>query len=743
VGVGIVGAVFVVIAVVVVALVTVRLGSHPGARPLLLGWVPTAVALVAITAWWGERAAEREKGNLRSLVQGMAPTYAVELERLGHAELPLDAPPDDPRYLRLLDAQVRWLAANPAIADIYTMRLRPDGEVVLVVDAETDYDRDGVIRGDREERTALGEVYPAEDVSDALRAAFDGRPTFTDEVVVDRWGAWVSANVPLRDGAGAVEAVVGVDFPAASWLSQIERARDDRFALGLLLLLFAAGVFLAVGQVPRERERRRTDVAKLEDAVRAAEAATTARTDLLHTVSHEIRNPLNGVIGMSEMLLETHLDADQRHCAETVHRSGQLLLQTLDGVLDFAKIEADAVDFEAVSTDVRELAAVVVTLFSEAARRKRLELYAHVDVEVPDRVRTDPTRLRQVLVNLVANAVKFTSAGEVELHVSSDPRGLVLRVRDTGIGIPAEKVPRLFTPFHQVDGAATTRRFGGTGLGLFISKGLVEGMGGALTVASEPGRGATFTVTLPAEIAPSDPERRRQHRDRTVLIVDPHRGAAEALAALVGSTGARALAASDLRAAERAVVEESPAVVFADADLLDDHPSSLVFKKRRVVCVTGSPLSGRSGPVLRKPTTILDVRRILMDLFEDAPSRRERTAVPIVVLVVEANPVNQSVVPALLRAFGCGVDLAGTVPEALAALQRAPVDLVLVGTGLESDAVREVIAAVRRSAPRDHLPVLTVGAVDGADEVVGWPLRADTVEQLLRRWIPGVFGADR
>jgi signal transduction histidine kinase len=722
--------------------VAVRLALHVGSRPLVVGWLATAAGLVATTSWWGSRAAELETAHQRSLVEGMAPTYARELERLGHAEVALDTPPDDPRYRALIEAEIRWLAANPVVADIYTQRQRPDGTVVFVVDAETDYDRDGAYQGEREQRTPVGEEYPEEDVDDGLRAALAGEPSFSDEVVVDRWGAWVTAHVPLHDASGAVEAVVGIDFPAEEWAASIERARDSRTAVGLLLFLLAGGVFVAVGQIPRERARRARDVAQLEEAVRTARAATSARTDILHTVSHEIRNPLNGVIGMSELLLETHLDPDQRHCAETVHRSGQLLLQTLDGVLDFAKIEADAMDFEAVPTDVRDLAGVVVSLFSEAARRKRLELYAHVDVDVPDRLRLDPTRVRQVLVNLVANAVKFTSAGEIELKVSASRRGLEVRVRDTGIGIPAPHLERLFTPFHQVDGAATTRRFGGTGLGLFISRGLTEGMGGTLTVESRVGVGTTFTVSLPAETAPSEPDRRHQHLDRTVLILDAHAGAAEALAALVCSTGARAVAATDIRVAERLVVAHSPSLVFAETTLLDRHASSLTFRKRLVVSVTSSPLTGRTGPVLRKPATITDVRRVLADAFTESPTRRERTAVPVTLLVIEANPVNQSVVPALFRAFGCGVDLATSVSEARAAIERAPVDLVFVGTGLPLEAMAKIVATARRVALREQLPVVSVGPIEGVDEVVGWPLRADSVELLLKRWIPGVFRGD-
>jgi signal transduction histidine kinase len=508
---------------VLAAAVSGRLLWSRVSRSLLVGWLPVAALVAGLTALAASAAAGREQARLRSLVEGMAPTYALELQRHHHADLGLDTPPDDPRYLELVETQKAWLLANPAIADVYTFRRRDDGAVVLLVDSETDYDRDGRFAGDREARTAIGEVYPNEEVDEVLQAAFAGRPGFLGEPVTDRWGTWVSAYVPLRADDGRVEAVLGVDFPAESWLTATEDARRSRLLVGLTVVMLLGGAFVIAGEVLRERQRRSDDVERLERAVRAAESATAARTELLRTVTHEIRNPLNGVMGMSELLLETQLDADQRYCAETVHRSGQLLLQTLDGVLDFAKIEAGAMEYESLPTDVRDLAGTVVQLFAEPARRKKVELYARVDADVPDVVRLDPTRIRQVLVNLVSNAVKFTPAGEVELKVCRRGSRLAFDVRDTGIGIAEDRLANLFTPFRQAEGAATARRFGGSGLGLSIGRGLVEGMGGSLTVTSAVAHGSTFTVAVPIVAEPNDELRRTVWRGRTILVVEPPR----------------------------------------------------------------------------------------------------------------------------------------------------------------------------------------------------------------------------
>lgn len=724
---------------VLAAAVSGRLLWSRVSRSLLVGWLPVAALVAGLTALAASAAAGREQARLRSLVEGMAPTYALELQRHHHADLGLDTPPDDPRYLELVETQKAWLLANPAIADVYTFRRRDDGAVVLLVDSETDYDRDGRFAGDREARTAIGEVYPNEEVDEVLQAAFAGRPGFLGEPVTDRWGTWVSAYVPLRADDGRVEAVLGVDFPAESWLTATEDARRSRLLVGLTVVMLLGGAFVIAGEVLRERQRRSDDVERLERAVRAAESATAARTELLRTVTHEIRNPLNGVMGMSELLLETQLDADQRYCAETVHRSGQLLLQTLDGVLDFAKIEAGAMEYESLPTDVRDLAGTVVQLFAEPARRKKVELYARVDADVPDVVRLDPTRIRQVLVNLVSNAVKFTPAGEVELKVCRRGSRLAFDVRDTGIGIAEDRLANLFTPFRQAEGAATARRFGGSGLGLSIGRGLVEGMGGSLTVTSAVAHGSTFTVAVPIVAEPNDELRRTVWRGRTILVVEPHAGAAQATAALLAAAGALAVSAPDVKAAEKAALAHPPDVVLVEGGLVDLVLATPSLRARMVVPMVTQALSGRSGAVLRKPVVAGELRRVLGEVLAAAPVRRERTAVPVTLLVVEANDVNQGVLAALFRTFGAGVDVVGTVEEAAAALARTPFDLVFLGPSVEVADGGRIVAAARRSAPADQLPMVAVSAVPGVSGLVSWPLRPDSAAAMLKRWLPGAF----
>jgi len=509
---------------------TLRFVRRPGERggP----WRATAMAMIAATVFAvpaTEVADGRERERLKAMLAGFAPTYALGLEHAGYASFSLQTAADDPLYLRLVEWEKSWLEVNPHAHDIYTFHLLDDGKVVLGVDSETDYDRDGAFLGEREQRTPIGEDYDVDPGELAnLQRVMAGEQLFQPDIYSDRWGTWVSAFAPIHDPSGRTIAVLGVDYDARSWVRAIAVQRCTVLGtFAVLLLLIGGGVVLFESNRSQATRRmlaehnQRLELANqdLQRASERASAANAAKTQFLANMSHELRTPLTAILGFADLLLEGGAEDPQwREHAETIRRSGQHLLSIVGDVLDLAKTEAGVLEVHPVACSPRGIAGEVVAMLAPAAARKGLELRCEVAATVPESFTTDPDRLRQILVNLIGNAVKFTERGHVIVRLVLGPLGdqVHFLVVDTGAGIAGEQQSRLFQPFSQVD-ATLRRRHGGTGLGLAISRRFAKLLGGDLSLASEVGQGSTFRLALPCERLASPNE-----RQEAPAVVAPH-----------------------------------------------------------------------------------------------------------------------------------------------------------------------------------------------------------------------------
>ena len=573
---------------------------------------------------------------------------------------------------------------------------------------------------------------------------------------------------------------------------RVENASDDE--LGLLFACF--NEMLAEISVRDERLALHSEELKLEVAERtreissvnrqlkeslegvrramqSAQSANRAKSDFLAQMSHEIRTPMYGVLGMTELLLNTDLSKEQARFVDTVRRSGEALLGIINNILDFSKIEAGRMELEVIPFDLHQVASDAVAMFTEDAARKGLELSCGIEPGLPQMFQGDPGRLRQIMVNLLANAVKFTQKGSVRLSLAmaQEPALLRVAVEDTGIGITREARERIFRHFAQGD-ESMTRKYGGTGLGLAIARELTELMGGVLEVSSEPGRGSTFTFTAalePHQMAPRPERSCLALRGKRVLLATDEDQTREALLEQMNGFGIDAECAGDAPGTLCKLVAAPFDLVLLDREVAGTDGIALaatirsvpVGRSIRLMLLAEATTEAHGGRVQEIGVALYPKKELNRDgLYgalvaalgmeqaqgegeggEESRMRRLKQ-----VLLVEDNVVNQEVGKGMLESLGCRVKVVEDGLCALQEVQRNRYDLVFmdcqmpVMDGLE--ATRRIREWEEGGAPRVPIVALTAYAMKGdriacleagADDYLSKPFGRDQLSKVISR----------
>lgn len=613
---------------------------------------------------------EKIKENQDSLTR-LLPPLSLQMQLGKHSQINSISKADNKIYLGLIDIQNRIQKSMPYINDFYTMKKNPDGHFYLMVDSETDYNQNGKIDSDREQRTAIGEIY--EKQKTLLENAYAGNISFTVEPYSDKWGNWVSAFGPIYDENGRIDGIIGVDSIADVYITDITNHRITF----LLNLIFADLLFLLVICILRVQQK----------SINAVNA-NRAKSQFLANMSHEIRTPLNGIVGVTSLLQKTNLDQTQMNYLDLMNKGSQLLTEIIGDILEFSKIESGRLSLEMVEFDIRREFEDLLTIVSVAPIRKGVDFTYRFESNLPQKVKGDPTHLKQVLLNLVGNAVKFTNKGYIEVTISCRKKSdqnlhLEFSVADSGIGIAKNKLESIFDPFTQAD-ASDKRKYGGSGLGLTISREILRAHGGDLSVESVLNKGSRFTANANVEFVESPNIQTPQKPIDVLLFFDSPRLEVNLCEHLgqIGFSGFPHETWSNSRGHKRVIVIGGEETLKNKEKILAMHSENLI-EEVFICCLPEE-----------QPQLLIEFKSINLRFFSSQPTFSELNRIQMTigrnvtetkqanrklkVLLVDDNGINQAVGKAMVMSQGHDVSIASNGIEALDLAKKTEFDIILM-----------------------------------------------------------------